>query len=135
MNLIHLLMQVIIASCNFKYMKIMYTIHVPPLLYKDICLGHLDTILVHLAIKKNRFVCPNATYPEKSCLHKFFYIWRSFFFNQIDMKTNKHLILQFLFLKKKKKMPTYLPTVSMFGRVLANQYIFKCGLKKWNVRL
>ena len=51
------------------------------------------------AIINNRFVCRNATYPEKSCLLKFFYCpdLKRFFFNQIGMKTNKHLILQFLF--------------------------------------
>ena len=45
------------------------------------------------------------------------------------MKTNKHPILQFLFLKKEKRkcLPTY-PLSQPLGRVWANQNIFNCGL-------
>ena len=45
------------------------------------------------------------------------------------MKTYKHPILQFHFLKKKGKkcLPTY-PLSQPLGRVWANQNIFNCGL-------
>jgi hypothetical protein len=87
---------------------------------------------------KNKFVSPYPTDPVKIDRLKFFY-WKfaiTFFFVSLKIlyfrfvlpKDRYFCITEHIFVVKKKKKPTYLPTSKIVGGVRRNRNIFNCGL-------
>ena len=97
---------------------------------------------MHKAKIKNKFVSPYPTDPVKIVNRKFDVTF-SFFFISFRSKfvllklsyfrfvspTDRYFrIIEHIFVVKKKKKPTYLPTSKIVGRVRGNRNIFNCGL-------